>query len=137
MVVRFNRPILVATAQNSDAAIGVEGDPHSHAGKISEVEKIVEDAKRMVENDDRPPTTQPASAPAAPVLANDGAGSETGENPATQRSMEDVIEEETDGTEDEPPTNEISLTTSNPVVAAASEETIENLKLPEDVASKH
>ncbi len=45
MIVRFNKSALSAT--HSDP-IGVEGDPASASGKISEVEKIVGDARRKV-----------------------------------------------------------------------------------------
>ncbi|KAH8599710.1 phosphatase 2C-like domain-containing protein [Bisporella sp. PMI_857] len=54
MVVRFDKTALLTTAKEPSSAIGVEGDPLSHPGKISEVEKIVNDAKRRVAEDGVP-----------------------------------------------------------------------------------
>lgn len=54
MVVRFDKSALLATTKEPSSAIGVEGDPLSHPGKISEVDKIVGDAKRKVAADGVP-----------------------------------------------------------------------------------
>jgi protein phosphatase PTC1 len=54
MIVRFNKSALQTATKDSAAAIGVEGDPTSIPGKISEVEKIVGDAKRKVSEDGVP-----------------------------------------------------------------------------------
>jgi protein phosphatase PTC1 len=54
MIVRFNKSALQTATKDSSAAIGVEGDPNSIPGKISEVEKIVGDAKRKVSEDGVP-----------------------------------------------------------------------------------
>ena len=54
MVVRFDKTALLATAKEPASAIGVEGDPLCLPGKISEVEKIVGDAKRKVAEDGVP-----------------------------------------------------------------------------------
>lgn len=49
MIVRFNKSSLIDTHTNPNSAIGVEGDLHSAgSNKVSEVEKIVGDAKRKV-----------------------------------------------------------------------------------------
>lgn len=48
MIVRFNRPLLVATAKDSHAAIGVEGDGNMGIGRLSEADKIVSDSKNRV-----------------------------------------------------------------------------------------
>jgi len=54
MVVRFDKSALLTTAKEPASAIGVEGDPLCLPGKISEVEKIVGDAKRKVVEDGVP-----------------------------------------------------------------------------------
>ncbi|KAG9240558.1 protein phosphatase 2C [Calycina marina] len=54
MVVRFDKTALLTTAKEPSSAIGVEGDPLCIPGKISEVEKIVGDAKRKVAEGDLP-----------------------------------------------------------------------------------
>lgn len=54
MVVRFDKSALLTTAKEPASAIGVEGDPLCLPGKISEVEKIVGDAKRKVAEDGVP-----------------------------------------------------------------------------------
>lgn len=54
MIVRLNKSALVTTTKEPSSAIGVEGDPNSHAGKVSEAQKIVGDARRKVEADGVP-----------------------------------------------------------------------------------
>lgn len=55
MIVRFNKSALQTATKDSSAAIGVEGDLlTSGTGKISEVEKIVGDAKRKVSEEGVP-----------------------------------------------------------------------------------
>ncbi|KHJ35561.1 putative protein phosphatase 2c [Erysiphe necator] len=51
MIVRFNKSALITAIQNLESAIGVEGDPTCTPGKVSEVEKIVSDAKRKALED--------------------------------------------------------------------------------------
>ncbi|KAI1002274.1 hypothetical protein K3495_g5925 [Podosphaera aphanis] len=48
MIVRFNQSALMTTIKEPNSAIGVQGDPNSSTEKISEVEKIVGNAKRKV-----------------------------------------------------------------------------------------
>ncbi|CZR56954.1 related to phosphoprotein phosphatase 2C [Phialocephala subalpina] len=54
MIVRFNKAALLTTTKEPSSAIGVEGDPHSIPGKPSEVDKIVGDARRKVQEDGFP-----------------------------------------------------------------------------------
>ncbi|POS88192.1 hypothetical protein EPUL_000953 [Erysiphe pulchra] len=54
MIVRFNKSALITAIQKPESAIGVEGDPNYTPGKVSEVEKIVNDAKRKTEEDGAP-----------------------------------------------------------------------------------
>jgi len=88
MVVRFDKTALLTTAKEPSSAIGVEGDPLSHPGKISEVEKIVGDAKRKVAED------------GVPGIGVSGSNSGKGHDPqaiddeASANVMEKVIEEE-------------------------------------------
>ncbi|RKF59953.1 Protein phosphatase 2C-like protein 1 [Erysiphe neolycopersici] len=51
MIVRFNKSALITAIQKPDSAIGVEGDPTCTPGKVSEVEKIVNDVKRKAVED--------------------------------------------------------------------------------------
>lgn len=51
MVVIFNKSALINTSKDSSAAIGVEGDPTSRPGEISEADKIVGNAKRKAQED--------------------------------------------------------------------------------------
>jgi len=89
MVVRFNKGALIDASKNKQDAIGVEGDPTSDSGKISEVEKIVGDAKRRVQED------------GIPGVGVSGSNSGKGHDPIPQDeetfkrvSMEKVVEEE-------------------------------------------
>lgn len=54
MVVRFNKSALMTAIQKPESAIGVEGDPNCTPGKVSEVEKIVSEAKRKAIEDGAP-----------------------------------------------------------------------------------
>jgi protein phosphatase PTC1 len=49
MIVRLDKSAILITAKDVSAAIGVEGDAPAHPVKISEVEKIVGNAKRKVQ----------------------------------------------------------------------------------------
>jgi protein phosphatase PTC1 len=92
MIVRLNKSALITTSKDSAAAIGVEGDPLSQSGKISEAEKIVSDAKRKVETDGVPGIGISGS--------NSGKGHEQkaieDEQVVGRISMEKVVEEEPD-----------------------------------------
>lgn len=101
MIVRFNRPIMAATAKDSHAAIGVEGDVHSSTGKLSEVEKIVGAAKRKVETEGVPGVGVSGSNSGKghdPKLGGDGTveveAVEGEEERKGRVSMEKVVEEE-------------------------------------------
>lgn len=50
MIVRLNKAALTNASQEPGKAIGVEGDPTSHPDKISESEKIINDAKKKVKD---------------------------------------------------------------------------------------
>ena len=121
MVVRFNRPALLTATKESSAAIGVEGDPNSQSGKVSEVDKIVGDAKRKVQED-------------GVGIGISGSNSGRGHDPKSAAeeeqnkrvSMEKVVEEEP-GLVEEADTPEVDLTGGN----AASPETRSKLQLPE------
>ncbi|KAH8668110.1 phosphatase 2C-like domain-containing protein [Tricladium varicosporioides] len=90
MIVRLNKTALHTAAKDASAAIGVEGDPASHPGKISEAEKIVSEAKRKVQED------------GVPGIGVSGSNSGKGHDPKTleeeeqikRSNMEKVIEEE-------------------------------------------
>jgi protein phosphatase PTC1 len=121
MIVRLDKSALVTAANDSAAAIGVEGDPPSQTGKISEVEKIVGDAKRKGESDGSPGLGVSGS--------NSGKGHDPkpiGEDAVRQISMEKVVEENPDMVACEAGP-EIDLEGAN----AISLETRVKLKLPE------
>ncbi|PQE16798.1 phosphatase 2C protein [Rutstroemia sp. NJR-2017a BBW] len=129
MIVRFNRPLLVATAKDSHAAIGVEGDGNMGIGKLSEVDKIVNEAKRKVTEE------------GAPGIGVSGSNSGLGHDPKMDganeeepaKVMESVVEEEPGLVEGDPSTPEIDL---NAVEKAKAEETSKNLHLPEGIAKE-
>lgn len=123
MIVRFNKSALSAT--HSDP-IGVEGDPPSAPGKISEAEKLVNEAKKKVLED------------GVPGVGVSGSNSGKGHDPvpineqeresAFKAEMERVVEEEPGLVEGEGgATPELNLEGAK----AASAETALNLKLPE------
>jgi protein phosphatase PTC1 len=88
MIVRFDKTALMDTYNNKSDAIGVEGDPSSAPGKISEVDKIVGDAKRKVQEDGVPGIGVSGS--------NSGKGHEPlnhEEEPFKVTGMEKVVEE--------------------------------------------
>ncbi len=122
MIVRFNKSALLTTTKEPSSAIGVEGDPNSISGKISETEKIVGDAKRKVQEDGVPGIGVSGS--------NSGKGHDPQAIPETDETvkwsnMEKVVEEEPSLTEGDDP--ELNLRGSE----AASPETRKTLKLPE------
>jgi protein phosphatase PTC1 len=87
MIVRFDKVALMDTYNNRSDAIGVEGDPSSVPGKISEVDKIVGDAKRKAQEDGVPGIGVSAS--------NSGKGHEPSyEETFKVINMERVTEEE-------------------------------------------
>ncbi|PBP23333.1 protein phosphatase 2C [Diplocarpon rosae] len=119
MIVRFNKSALLTTTNQPSSAIGVEGDPNSLSGKISETEKIVGDAKRKVQED------------GVPGVGVSGSNSGKGHDPQpiaaeeeTRKTMEKVVEEEPILIESDDP--ELNFQGSE----AASSETLETLKLP-------
>ncbi|KAG9233771.1 phosphatase 2C-like domain-containing protein [Amylocarpus encephaloides] len=99
MIVRFNKTALITTAKDAASAIGVEGDPACHPGKISEAEKIVSEAKRKAQED------------GVPGLGVSGSNSGKGHDPKTaeeeemikRANMEKVVEEEPSLTEGDTP----------------------------------
>lgn len=123
MIVRFNKSALISTTKEPSSAIGVEGDPNSHPGKVSEAEKLVGEAKRKVQEE------------GVPGIGVSGSNSGKGHDPkmpgegdaeAANRTLRRVVEEEpvlvqSDGSP------EMDLTGAE----AASPETKKNLKLPE------
>ncbi|CAL3966455.1 hypothetical protein PZA11_003106 [Diplocarpon coronariae] len=120
MIVRLNKSALLTTSSQPSSAIGVEGDPNSPSGKISETEKIVGDAKRKVQED------------GVPGVGVSGSNSGKGHDPQpiaaeeeTRKTMEKVVEEEPSLVESDDP----ELRFQRP--EAASAEMRENLKLPE------
>lgn len=122
MIVRFNKSALLATTKEPSSAIGVEGDPNSVSGKMSETEKIVSEAKRKVQED------------GVPGIGISGSNSGKGHDPVaipepddtTKRmNMEKVVEEEPGLVEGDTP--EMDLKGAE----AASPETRKNLQLPE------
>lgn len=123
MIVRFNKSALLATAKEPSSAIGVEGDL-STAGKISEVDKIVGDAKRKVQED------------GTPGVGVSGSNSGKGHDPQTieeaeqtkRTSMEKVVEEDPSLVEGDAP--EMNLEGS----MAATPDIRHKLKLPEGAA---
>lgn len=125
MIVRFNKAALLTTTKEPSSAIGVEGDPNSVPGKPSEVEKIVGDAKRKVQED------------GVPGVGVSGSNSGKGHDPklpddvddsVKQRiEMEKVVEEEPGLVEGDDP--EMSLQGAE----AVSPDTRTKLKLPEGV----
>lgn len=122
MIVRLNKSALITTSKDSSAAIGVEGDPLSASGKISEAEKIVGDAKRKVETD------------GVPGVGVSGSNSGKGHDPQViveeqmdgRVSMEKVVEEEPDLVGGEPGP-EVDMEGAN----AVSPDTRSKLQLPE------
>lgn len=90
MVVRLDKSALLSTTKEPSAAIGVEGDPACIPGKISEVDKIVGEAKRKVKEE------------GVPGVGVSGSNSGKGHDPmlvedeeAHKRvNMEKVVEEE-------------------------------------------
>ena len=118
MIVRFNKAALQTAATQSSAAIGVEGDPTSIPGKISEVEKIVGDAKRKVTED------------GVPGVGVSGSNSGKGHDPKLAEeekkvNMEKVVEEEPGLVESDDPEFVVDG------AEAASPEARMKLKLPE------
>jgi protein phosphatase PTC1 len=89
MIVRFDKAALMDAYNNKSDAIGVEGDPSSAPGKMSEVDKILGDAKRKVQED------------GVPGVGVSGSNSGKGHDPVIHAedvfkrvSMEKVVEEE-------------------------------------------
>jgi len=117
MIVRFDKSALLTTAKEPSSAIGVEGDPPSLPGKISEVDKIVGDAKRKVNEE------------GVPGVGVSGSNSGKGHDPKSteeekRKSMEKVVEEEPGLVDGDDP--EMDPQGAN----SASPETREKLKLP-------
>lgn len=126
MIVRLNKTALLTTAKEPSSAIGVEGDPSSLPGQISEAEKIVGDAKRKVQEDGVPGVGVSGS--------NSGKGHDPKQQPDKQSesdeevkrvSMERVVEEEPGLVEGDTP--EMDVEGAN----AVSPVTRSKLQLPE------
>ena len=123
MIVRFNKSALLTATKESSSAIGVEGDPTCVPGKISEVDKIVGDAKRKVAED------------GVPGVGVSGSNSGKGHDPkmaeerAERVSMEKVVEEEPGLVEGD--SNEVDLKAAK---AAIPPEKTMNLQIPEGAA---
>jgi len=125
MIVRFNKAALLTTTKEPASAIGVEGDPNSVPGKPSEVDKIVGDARRKV---------QEGGVPGVGVSgSNSGKGHDpkmpdeisADENIRQRMEMEKVVEEEPGLTEGDDP--ELNMEG----IEAISPDTKTKLKLPE------
>ncbi|TGO57752.1 hypothetical protein BCON_0062g00220 [Botryotinia convoluta] len=125
MIVRFNRPLLVATAKDSHAAIGVEGDGNMGFDTLSEADKIVSESQQKVKG-------------GASNLGVSGSNSGAGHDPKFDGAVEDdedeekprmesVVEEEPQSIEGDSSAPEIDL---NAVEKAKAEETAANLHLP-------
>jgi protein phosphatase PTC1 len=122
MIVRLNKHALLTTAKEPGSAIGVEGDPASIPGKISEVEKIVGDAKRKVQEDGVPGVGVSGS--------NSGKGHDPKPQPAEEEenkrvSMERVVEEDPSLVEGDTPEMDVEG------ARAVSPDTRSKLQLPE------
>lgn len=119
MIVRFNKSALLTTTKEPSSAIGVEGDPNSIAGKISESEKIVIEARRKVQEE------------GVPGVGVSGSNSGKGHDPVpipeddVRKTMQKVVEEEPSLVEGDAP--ELNLKSTE----ATSAETVKNLKLPD------
>lgn len=116
---------MTATKEPS-SAIGVEGDPLSQTGKLSEADKIVGEARRKVQEDGVPGIGVSGS--------NSGKGHdpkmpiESGEDERERkRNMERVVEEEPGLVQTDGSAPEIDMAGAQ----QAGEETREKLKLPE------
>jgi protein phosphatase PTC1 len=123
MIVRFNKSALQTATKEPSSAIGVEGDPTCVPGKISEVDKIVGDAKRKVAED------------GIPGVGVSGSNSGKGHDPKLvdereRVSMEKVVEEEPGLVEGDEAVNEVDMKGAT----AASPETRIKLQLPEGAA---
>lgn len=124
MIVRFNKSALMNATKEPSSAIGVEGDPLSVTGKLSEADKIVGEAKRKVQED------------GVPGIGVSGSNSGKGHDPkmpteedeaVRKRNMERVVEEEPSLVQSDGSAPEIDMSGAE----AASPETRNNLKLPE------
>lgn len=127
MIVRFNRPLLVATAKDTHAAIGVEGDGNMGSGKLSEADKIVSESKKKVDD---------GASNLGISGSNSGAGHDSKFDGAVEEDegiipMESVVEEEPQSLESDSSAPEIDLSM---VEKAKAEETSKNLHLPEGSA---
>lgn len=122
MIVRLNKSAHLTTSKEPSSAIGVEGDALSAAGKISEAEKIVGEAKRKVQED------------GVPGVGVSGSNSGKGHDPkpiveqedSKRANMEKVVEEDPILTAGDDSAPELDLGE----LKAASPEDI-TLKLPE------
>ena len=79
MIVRFNKTALLDTYNATVPPIGVEGDPSSTGSKQSEVDKILNDAKRKVQEE------------GVPGVGVSGSNSGKGHDPTHAAGMEDEV----------------------------------------------
>lgn len=122
MIVRFNKSALMTATKEPSSAIGVEGDPNSISGKLSEAEKIVSEARRKVEEDGVPGIGVSGS--------NSGKGHDPkmpvpGDDNSRRMNMEKVVEEEPTLVNSDAP--ELNMRGAE----ASSPETRKTLQLPE------
>ncbi|TGO43841.1 hypothetical protein BOTNAR_1173g00010 [Botryotinia narcissicola] len=125
MIVRFNRPLLVATAKDSHAAIGVEGDGNMGFGTLSEADKIVSESHQKVKDGASNLGVSGSNSGVGHDFKLDGAV-EDDEDEEKPR-MESVVEEEPQLIEGDSSAPEIDL---NAVEKAKAEETVAHLHLP-------
>lgn len=128
MIVRFNRPLLVATAKDSHAAIGVEGDGNMGLGRLSEADKIVSDSKNRVNDGASNLGVSGSNSGAGHDSKYDGAIEDDDE---AKQPMERVVEEDLQSGHADEAAPEIELSA---VEQAKADETIKNLHLPDGVA---
>ncbi|KAF7904634.1 hypothetical protein EAF00_001968 [Botryotinia globosa] len=125
MIVRFNRPLLVATAKDSHAAIGVEGDGNMGFGTLSEADKIVSESQQKVKDGASNLGVSGSNSGAGHDPKLDGAVEDDGDEEKPR--MESVVEEEPQPIEGDSSAPEIDL---NAVEKAKTEEAAANLHLP-------
>ena len=56
MVVRFDNRALKETIEHTEGRLGVEGDPLSSQGSISEADHIINEARKSISSSDEPAT---------------------------------------------------------------------------------
>ncbi|KAK3379715.1 phosphatase 2C-like domain-containing protein [Lasiosphaeria ovina] len=100
MIVRLDKMALLDNQNNKDNAIGVEGDPATASGKVSEVEKIVSTTKQKIAEGGTTPVGVSASNSGR---GHDPAPLEDGEPTFTPTLIEGSVEEEPSSIEEDTP----------------------------------